>query len=294
MSSRTERDNETTSLLRQQVQQPALNYSRNNTDYNSHSEHQQEQDQNPENDPPSSSSPPPSFTFKALLTGLLLGTLLCHLNIYLGLLNGFSDPLSQETVLLGFVILQSSKFLFGTTFSAAENVLISTVAGTMGMMPSVAGVVSSLVAAERLVPSSATLMKEEGRGKGWELDGGGTALWGVGVGLFALPLIMLFRRYFVDEADLPWPSAKAAGMLVKVIHGTSEKLTGREAVKRLAEDDAPDGREDGADGEEASSDIPEVAKPEIDLGPRILLWSFAVASILVSSPRSGLRKKDRD
>jgi uncharacterized oligopeptide transporter (OPT) family protein len=217
---------------------------------------------------------PPSFTAKALLTGLLLGTLLCHINIHFGLLNGFSDELSLEAVLLGFAILQSSKYLFGTTFTPAENVLVSTIAGTMGLMPSVAGVVSSLVAVEFLGPEG------EGKGRGWELDEGRIAFWGIGVGLFALPFIVLFRGYFVDKAELPWPSAKAAGTLVKVVHGTSEKLTGREAVKRVAEG----GREDGAVGEQASSDVPEIAEPEMDLGPRILLWSLAIASILVSLP----------
>lgn len=258
MSSQPAHNDEATPLLRHQEQQ----------------QEEQPQDETPPPPPPKS----PSFTPKALLTGLLLGALLCHINIYFGLLNGFSDELSLEAVLLGFGILQSSKYLFGTTFTPEENVLVSTIAGTMGLMPSVAGVVSSLVAVE--------VLALEEKGEGWELDEGRIAFWGVGVGLFALPFIMLFRRYFVDEAGLPWPSAKAVGTLVKVVHGTSEKLTGREAVKRVSRVDA----EDGAVGEQTSSDVPEIAEPEMDLGPRILLWSLAIASILVSPTWSRLRR----
>jgi uncharacterized oligopeptide transporter (OPT) family protein len=279
MSSRLEHNTETTPLLRSQQQtqqEPGVHHSRSEQDQNS------QQEQQEEHEPPSPASTR-SFTPKALLTGLLIGTLLCHLNIYLGLLNGFSDELSLEAVLLGFVILQSCKLFFGTTFAPQENVLISTIAGAMGLMPSVAGVVSSLVAVEFLgretMPPPGLMMMGEKEGRGWELDEGRIALWGIGVGLFALPFIMLFRKYFVDEADLPWPSAKAVGTLVKVVHGSSEKLAGREAMKRVSGADAED---DGAVEGETEEDVPEITEPEMDVGPRILLWSFAIASTLVS------------
>jgi uncharacterized oligopeptide transporter (OPT) family protein len=226
-----------------------------------------------QNDQPRSSS----STLQSIIIGLGIGALFCHINVYFGLHNGFSDGLSQEAVLLGFGILQSAKMVLGTSFGPAETVLITAIAGAMGMMPSVTGLVSSLAAVELLLPDSEHIGS-------WTLSSPTLILWGLGVGLFALPMTMMFRKYFVDQAGLPWPSAKAAGTLVRALHGTSEKITEDAIAPQSKSNEFEGGCERGTNDGEIPSDASRIEADKNDFGPRVLLYTFAIASALVSYP----------
>jgi uncharacterized oligopeptide transporter (OPT) family protein len=73
-----------------------------------------------------------SFTPRALVSGLIIGLLVNLSNIYYGLQTGVSNQLSMVSGLLGYVGFKLFSRYTTMQFSAAENVLIISVATATG------------------------------------------------------------------------------------------------------------------------------------------------------------------
>ncbi|KAI0951602.1 hypothetical protein AcW1_008606 [Taiwanofungus camphoratus] len=74
------------------------------------------------------------FTFRAALSGLLIGCLLCFTNLYFGLQTGWISMMSLQSALIGFLL---SKF-FPTPISPQENVVLQTIAVATGTVRHIA------------------------------------------------------------------------------------------------------------------------------------------------------------
>jgi len=93
------------------------------------------------------------FTWRAVIGGLLIGSLLCFSNMYFGLQTGWVTMGSLQSSLLGFGIF---KLLFrAKTFGPIENVLLQTAAVATATMPLAGGFVGIIPG---LAPNSTILL----------------------------------------------------------------------------------------------------------------------------------------
>lgn len=78
-----------------------------------------------------------SFTWRGVLAGLGVGLVICFSNMYFGLQTGWIGTMSMPSSLMGFAIFRALGPLLRRSlpFSAVENVLVQTVAGSMAIMP---------------------------------------------------------------------------------------------------------------------------------------------------------------
>lgn len=76
----------------------------------------------------------PQFTLRAVAVGLILGILLTFSNIFLGLQTGWVMLGCGISAFAGFAIFKSASNMLAFPFSPAENVLVQTVASSVGAM----------------------------------------------------------------------------------------------------------------------------------------------------------------
>lgn len=125
-----------------------------------------------------------SFTARGLGVGLAIGLLLACTNISMGLQSGWVSSMTMPASLMGFGFFKLVSRHLKFPFSPVENVLVQTVAGSMGIMPLGCGLVG-------VVPAMTYLLKKDENGpidlSLWQL-----VVWSLGVCyfgvVFAVPL----------------------------------------------------------------------------------------------------------
>ena len=159
-----------------------------------------------------------SFTFRALFSGLLIGVLVNLSNTYYGLRIGAGSQMSMVSGLLGFMTLKLISIYTARASSAAENVLIISMATATGRMSVTAGIVG-------IIPALEYLIGPEENGP-LHIDWGSLLLWSMVLCVFGLIFASLLREYFVFvvREKLPWPGAKATAHLIKTLNHIPPKL----------------------------------------------------------------------
>lgn len=76
-----------------------------------------------------------SFTFRAVIAGLAVGTVICAANVYFGLQTGWVSIMSMPASLMGYGIFRLLKPHLRFPFEPVENVLVQSVACGMAIMP---------------------------------------------------------------------------------------------------------------------------------------------------------------
>ncbi|KAI8093891.1 OPT oligopeptide transporter protein-domain-containing protein [Halteromyces radiatus] len=153
------------------------------------------------------------FTWRAVLIGLLIGTLLCFSNMYFGLQSGWISMMSLQACLLGFLALKP----MGSSLSMPENVLQTTVSVAAGTMPLAAGFVG-------IIPALALLTVEDNPGSESleagpiELSSLQLLIWCMGVMFFGVFLAVPLRKQVVIREKLPFPSGTATAQMISFLH----------------------------------------------------------------------------
>jgi uncharacterized oligopeptide transporter (OPT) family protein len=83
----------------------------------------------------------PSFTLRATVAGILVGILVCFANAYFGLQTGFIAIMTLPAAVIGFSAFRMLEKKLASPFTAAENAVMVTIAGSLGTMPFTAGLV---------------------------------------------------------------------------------------------------------------------------------------------------------
>lgn len=125
-----------------------------------------------------------SFTARGVGVGLAIGLVLACTNISMGLQSGWISTMTMPASLMGFGFFRLVSRHLKFPFSPVENVLVQTVAGSMGIMPLGCGLVG-------VVPAMNFLLTKDENGplnlSLWQL-----VIWSLGVCyfgvLFAVPL----------------------------------------------------------------------------------------------------------
>lgn len=157
---------------------------------------------------------PPELTFRAVLTGMLIGAALAPCNIYSGLKIGWAFNMSVAAGLIGFAFWQTKAHLFGgRSWGIHENNINQTSAS------SAASIVSSGLAAP--IPAVTLLT---GMSLSWQV----LAVWLFAVSLVGVLVAMSLRNQMLMREKLPFPSGVATAEVLQQIHSG-----GRQAHERL-------------------------------------------------------------
>ncbi|OIW25880.1 OPT superfamily oligopeptide transporter [Coniochaeta ligniaria NRRL 30616] len=162
-----------------------------------------------------------SFTARGVAVGLAIGLVLACTNISMGLQSGWVSTMTMPASLMGFGFFKMISKHLKFPFSPVENVLVQTVAGSMGIMPLGCGLVGVIPAMNFL------LMKDE---KGplnlslWQL-----VIWSLGVCYFGVVFAVPLRRQVIIREQLKFPSGFSTAVLISMLHGreTNVKPSGR-------------------------------------------------------------------
>ena len=215
----------------------------------------------------------PQFTLRALVLGLLIGILIAFSNTYFGLQTGWISGMAMPSALIGFAYFKGLRALmcrvgtegmkrwgWGEEFSEVENVLVQTVAGSVGTMPLGCGFVGVIPALEFLLKPeetpesssndpeiiSALALAEETGGLRLPLDR--LVLWALGLCFFGVMFAVPLRKEVIVREKLKFPSGTATALMIGVLHG-GEKTGAEGETEAQWKKDAREGQNDEQDEE---------------------------------------------
>ncbi|KXT05216.1 hypothetical protein AC578_8350 [Pseudocercospora eumusae] len=182
----------------------------------------------------------PQFTIRALLVGTVIGILIAFSNTYFGLQTGWISGMAMPSALIGFAYFKGLRTLsrslggafermgFGEGFSEVENVLVQTVAGSVGTMPLGCGFVGVVPALEFLLKPSETPQEEQfvltvpdppKEMTGIRLPLEKLILWALGLCFFGVVFAVPLRKEVIIREKLKFPSGTATALMIGVLHG---------------------------------------------------------------------------
>ncbi|SCZ87615.1 BZ3500_MvSof-1268-A1-R1_Chr2-2g05081 [Microbotryum saponariae] len=138
----------------------------------------------------------PEFTLRAVVAGLVIGTLLCFTNMYFGLQSGWISMMSLQASLLGFAVF---KIVLQTTAVATGTLPLA--AGLVGVIPALAQLSPSIDGSPPLVLSFVAL-----------------CAWCFAVAFFGVFLAVPLRRQVIVKEKLVFPSGTATAQIISVLH----------------------------------------------------------------------------
>ena len=249
----------------------------------------------------------PQFTLRALLLGLAIGVLIAFSNTYFGLQTGWISSMSMPSALIGFAYFKGlramtgalgdnfARFGFGDDFSEVENVLVQTVAGSVGTMPLGCGFVGVVPALEFLLKPSETpqsgsedpdivaALAMSAKTGGLKLPTGKLVLWALGICFFGVVFAVPLRKEVIVREKLKFPSGTATALMIGVLHG-GEKQKG---TKTEDQEDEEEGRalmgesQRGSHEQVRGESQDEAAKRDWKRQIRLLTYSFSISGVYV-------------
>ncbi|KAK6441510.1 OPT superfamily [Oleoguttula sp. CCFEE 5521] len=243
----------------------------------------------------------PQFTPRALVLGLVIGVLIAFSNTYFGLQTGWISGMAMPSALIGFAYFKGLRALmsglgegfgrlgWGEGFSEVENVLVQTVAGSVGTMPLGCGFVGVIPALEYLLkpgetpremvadPGVINVLAVGDKTGGFQLPLSKLVLWALGICFFGVVFAVPLRKEVIVREKLKFPSGTATALMISVLHG-GEK--GEEKKDADREEDEEEGRAliDESNGESGGTNAHEQAmKQDWKRQIRLLTTSFGVS-----------------
>ncbi|CAI6322652.1 unnamed protein product [Periconia digitata] len=156
-------------------------------------------------------SEPQNFTLRGVLVGLAIGVVICFSNMYFGLQTGWVSGMAMPSALIGFAFFKTISRVLKVPFTPVENVLVQSVAGSVGTMPLGCGFVG-------VIPALNYLLTPEENGpldiSLWRL-----IIWSVGICFFGVVFAVPLRREVIIREKLKFPSGTATALMIQVLHG---------------------------------------------------------------------------
>jgi OPT family oligopeptide transporter len=216
-----------------------------------------------------------NFTIRGILVGLGVGLVICFSNMYFGLQTGWVSSMSMPASLIGFAFFKSLSRHLDLPFTPVENVLVQSVAGSMGTMPLGCGLVG-------VMPALNYMLEPEEQGpiilSLWKL-----ILWSLGLCFFGVVFAVPLRRQVIIREKLKFPSGTATALMIGVLHGKEATADG--PISRTTSRDTgaqDDGTQSYSDNDEGSADVEELSKSQTrswQSKVRLLIISFVVSGL---------------
>ncbi|KAH7135914.1 oligopeptide transporter-like protein [Dendryphion nanum] len=157
---------------------------------------------------------PQNFTVRGVVVGLAIGVVICFSNMYFGLQTGWVSGMAMPSALIGFAYFKTVSRYLKLPFTPVENVLVQSVAGSVGTMPLGCGFVG-------VIPALNYLLTPEENGpldiSLWRL-----IIWSVGICFFGVVFAVPLRREVIIREKLKFPSGTATALMIRVLHGEKE------------------------------------------------------------------------
>ncbi|KAJ2082476.1 OPT super [Coemansia sp. RSA 988] len=153
----------------------------------------------------------PQFTWRAVLVGLLFGTVLCFSNLWFGLQSGWISMMSLQASLVGFAVFKALEPMLDVQFGPAENVVLQSTAVATATMPLAGGFVGILPALKMLDP-------DEARGARTVLGYSQLCAWGLALTFFGVFFAVPLRKQTIVREKLRFPSGTATAQMISVLH----------------------------------------------------------------------------
>ncbi|ESZ95074.1 hypothetical protein SBOR_4529 [Sclerotinia borealis F-4128] len=184
---------------------------------------------------------------------------------------GWVSSMAMPASLIGFAFFKTLSKHLDLPFTPVENVLVQTVAGSMGTMPLGCGFVG-------VMPALNYMLTTEEQGpvflSTWKL-----ILWALGLCFFGVVFAVPLRRQVIIKEKLKFPSGTATALMIGVLHG-KETTVGGPPVPNSRNLSERDGSESRDFTDESAADVEEVSKGE-DRGwkskVKLLVISFAIS-----------------
>ncbi|KAJ2642374.1 OPT super, partial [Coemansia sp. RSA 1694] len=153
----------------------------------------------------------PQFTWRAIVVGLLFGTILCFSNLWFGLQSGWISMMSLQSSLVGFAVFKALEHVLDIPFGPAENVVLQSTAVATATMPLAGGFVG-------ILPALKLLEESESNGARTVLNFGQLCAWGLGLTFFGVFFAIPLRKQTIIKEKLRFPSGTATAQMISVLH----------------------------------------------------------------------------
>ena len=155
------------------------------------------------------------FTFRGVVLGIFIGLIITCANMYFGLQTGWVSGMTMPSALLAFSFFRTANRCIDYPFTPVENVLVQTVAGSMGTMPLGCGFVGILPALNYLLApdENGPLLLSTGR----------LMVFALGICFFGVAFGWILRKQVLIREKLKFPSGTATALLIGVLHGNQEE-----------------------------------------------------------------------
>ena len=212
-----------------------------------------------------------NFTLRGILVGLGVGLVICFSNMYFGLQTGWISSMSMPSSLIGFAFFKTFAKHLDLPFTPVENVLVQSVAGSMGTMPLGCGFVG-------VMPALNYLLKKDEQGpiflSLWNL-----ILWALGLAFFGVVFAVPLRRQVIIREKLKFPSGTATALMIGVLHGKEAALDGP-ISQTTSRDPSSRATSSAAYSDDGFADVEEVNKGQTSSWKakvKLLTISFAIS-----------------
>ncbi|MFZ5434199.1 MAG: OPT/YSL family transporter, partial [Calditrichota bacterium] len=157
------------------------------------------------------------LTFRAVLSGLVVGSLIGASNVCIGLKIGWTFGASITAAVISFALFKSVGGLLRRPYGPKENLITATAGSSAGTMASAGGFVACIPALEMYLAQTGHSVLSYQQLVIWAIS---IAFLGV---FFAVPL----RKQMVVREKLRYPTGTAAGETIKAMYAS-----GAEALKK--------------------------------------------------------------
>jgi OPT family oligopeptide transporter len=162
---------------------------------------------------------PSELTLRAILSGLVVGSLIGASNVCIGLKIGWTFGASITAAVISFAIFRTVSNMLSTPYGAKENLITATAGSAAGTMASAGGFVACIPALELYV--------RETQGPGHELTYFQLVVWAISIAFLGVFFAVPLRKQMVVREKLRYPSGTAAAETIKAMYSS-----GVEAVKK--------------------------------------------------------------
>ncbi len=162
-------------------------------------------------------STPSELTVRAILSGLVVGSLIGASNVCIGLKIGWTFGASITAAVIAFALFRSMSKLLTRPYGAKENLITATAGSAAGTMASAGGFVAC-------IPALEMYLKEQGQGL---LGYGQLVIWATAIAFLGVFFAIPLRKQMVVREKLKYPSGTAAAETIRAMYAS-----GADALKK--------------------------------------------------------------
>lgn len=159
------------------------------------------------------------LTLRAILSGLVVGSLIGASNVCIGLKIGWTFGASITAAVISFALFRGMAGILSRPYGAKENLITATAGSAAGTMASAGGFVACIPALE--------LYRQQTMGAGSQLSYFQLVIWAISIAFLGVFFAVPLRKQMVVREKLRYPTGTAAAETIKAMYSS-----GVEAVKK--------------------------------------------------------------